>query len=148
MIAEPFALVLALANALGVSHINELPACWEHQVDEQWWIAVNGHPFAQKATPPDAPAPLDVPPFHCVVTYNGWPAGLFDPRGGIIAAGDGANEFAFSEALRRVIRDHLPPDVCMLCGCTEHEACEGGCTWVELNVCSSCVAGREEVRHG
>lgn len=27
---------------------------------------------------------------------------------------------------------------CMFCGCTDDHACPGGCSWVELNVCSRC----------
>ena len=30
---------------------------------------------------------------------------------------------------------------CRVCGCTEHNACDGGCSWVEEDLCSSC-AGR------
>ena len=28
---------------------------------------------------------------------------------------------------------------CKVCGCTEAEACVGGCYWVEENLCSNCV---------
>lgn len=28
--------------------------------------------------------------------------------------------------------------VCRKCGCTEDDACEGGCWWVESDLCSSC----------
>lgn len=28
---------------------------------------------------------------------------------------------------------------CRGCGCTEDEACEGGCSWVDPDLCSSCV---------
>jgi hypothetical protein len=27
---------------------------------------------------------------------------------------------------------------CMFCGCTDDNACPGGCSWVEPNVCSRC----------
>lgn len=30
-------------------------------------------------------------------------------------------------------------DACRHCGCTDSHACEGGCFWVEDNLCSSCV---------
>lgn len=29
---------------------------------------------------------------------------------------------------------------CRICGCTEKRACEGGCYWVEYDLCSSCIA--------
>lgn len=28
---------------------------------------------------------------------------------------------------------------CRLCGCTDYEACPGGCSWVEDDLCSACV---------
>src|SRR5258707_526671 len=30
---------------------------------------------------------------------------------------------------------------CRVCGCTQNDACEGGCSWVETDLCSSCVCG-------
>lgn len=27
---------------------------------------------------------------------------------------------------------------CRVCGCTEHDACEGGCSWIEGDLCSKC----------
>ena len=29
---------------------------------------------------------------------------------------------------------------CRVCGCTDLQACEGGCWWIEDDLCSSCVA--------
>jgi hypothetical protein len=29
--------------------------------------------------------------------------------------------------------------VCRICGCWELEACDGGCSWVEVDLCSSCA---------
>jgi hypothetical protein len=36
----------------------------------------------------------DIPPFTAALHWNGWPAGFIDPRGGMIAAGEAANEGA------------------------------------------------------
>lgn len=41
-----------------------------------------------------------VGPCEIYVTWNGWPAGILDPSGGVIAAGEAANEDAFIEWLR------------------------------------------------
>lgn len=32
--------------------------------------------------------------------------------------------------------------VCSGCGCTEEKACEGGCSWIALDLCSQCVNAR------
>jgi hypothetical protein len=29
---------------------------------------------------------------------------------------------------------------CRECGCTEDEACDGGCSWVEDDLCSACLS--------
>lgn len=33
----------------------------------------------------------------------------------------------------------LPERFCRVCGCTESNACEGGCYWVEPDLCSRCL---------
>lgn len=30
-------------------------------------------------------------------------------------------------------------DVCALCGCTDEQACPGGCSWVAPGLCSRCA---------
>lgn len=42
--------------------------------------------------------------------------------------------YTYSEVVRR----------CRVCGCTDTEACEGGCYWVEYNLCSNCVDKKDE----
>jgi hypothetical protein len=33
---------------------------------------------------------------------------------------------------------------CCVCGCTQNDACEGGCSWVAADLCSACQASWEE----
>lgn len=43
---------------------------------------------------------------------------------------------------RMFFRTGVPEDleqICMFCGCTDEEACPGGCSWVAQNVCSRCA---------
>ncbi len=42
---------------------------------------------------------LDGANLQAKLKFNGWPAGIIDPRGGIIAAGGVANEDTFIEAI-------------------------------------------------
>lgn len=37
----------------------------------------------------------------------------------------------------------LEEPTCRVCGCTEDNACPGGCYWVEPDLCSQCV-GKEK----
>lgn len=39
-----------------------------------------------------------LPPLNVYVEFNGWPAGIINPYGGVIAAGECANEDLFIEA--------------------------------------------------
>lgn len=100
-IPEVFFEIMNLAEARGVRRINELPGCWELALDKQWWIALNGHREPVKCS-----RGADVPPFACYVEFNGWPAGLVSPgpEGGVLAAGQAANEDALIEALRNAAR--------------------------------------------
>lgn len=94
-ISRAMAEIGLLAEALGVERINEMDGCWEYQVDSHWSISVNGHPEPTKNS-----RNADVPPFSVYIEFNGWPAGIIDPFGGVIAAGAVANEAAFIDALR------------------------------------------------
>jgi hypothetical protein len=92
---EAFAVIAALAEALDVRAINQLPGCWEHQVDDRWWIAVNGH--AEQTSCSHGAA---VPAYGAYVEFNEWPAAVFTPVGGEFVAGTAANEEAFIAAVK------------------------------------------------
>ena len=94
-----FVAIADYALRQGVKSINALPGCWEQQIDEQWWIAVNGH--REECLTSEGTA---VPGFSAYVKYNGWPAGFVDPYGGTFAAGEGANEDTFLAALKGAAR--------------------------------------------
>jgi hypothetical protein len=101
-VCEAFATLCNMGIALGAAPMNKHAGCWEHQVDKQWWVAFNGHPEAKKTSNGQ-----EVDPFHCYVEYNGWPAGVFTPYGGVIAAGEGANENTFIAAMVRAEAEAL-----------------------------------------
>jgi hypothetical protein len=94
-LSEAFLEIANLGFRLGIESINKLPGCWEHQVDQHWWIAVNGH-----KEPIVCSAGATVLPYSAYVQFNGWPTGLIDPSGGIFAAGEAANEDNFINALK------------------------------------------------
>ena len=35
---------------------------------------------------------------------------------------------------------------CRVCGCTDKKACKGGCSWVEVDLCSACLQAPPRVR--
>ena len=107
-ISEAFALLAELGNAIVASPFNKHPGCWEYQIDDQWWIAVNGHTEPMACSRSE----IAIQPFHCYIEFNGWPAGVMNPVGGTIAAGDAANEDAFVQALRKRLREFPRVDTC------------------------------------
>jgi len=39
--------------------------------------------------------------------------------------------------------------ICRVCGCTNEHACDGGCSWVDIDLCSKCsnqaIGSREKL---
>lgn len=50
-----------------------------------------------------------------------------------------AGGVAFHFKQRGVWREVDDGPACRICGCTENNACDGGCSWAEDNLCSACV---------
>lgn len=96
LVKEAFGAVAELCLALDAAPLTKYPACWEHQIDSQWWIACNGHDEKKKCS-----REAEVDPFSIYVEFNGWPAGIFNPFGGVIAAGAAANEDTFIAAVKK-----------------------------------------------
>lgn len=96
---DPLLIAIAkFACALDAAPMNHHPGCWEIQIDERWWLAVNGHKEPHRHSKSMGEEVLA--PFHFYVEYNGWPAGIFSAAGGEFVAGDAANEQTFIEALK------------------------------------------------
>lgn len=97
-LCEAMVKIAMLANALGASPITRFADCWERRVDDDYMLAVNGHPAPRRTT-----AGVLVQPFHAVVFVRGWPFAILSPFGGWMGCGEGANEDAFIAALDRAI---------------------------------------------
>jgi len=63
------------------------------KIDDTWSVAVNGHDTEKDG----------VPAFHASIEYNGWPAGIVGVHGGIVCAGECANENTLIAALDAAI---------------------------------------------
>lgn len=82
------------ATTKGAQSIKDLPGCWEHDIDAHWWVAING-----KGQSTDCSRQVAVPAYHAYLEFNGFPAGLIAPNGGVLADGSVANEEALLAAL-------------------------------------------------
>jgi hypothetical protein len=59
---------------------------------------------------------------------------------------------ALLEAASRAGFIFVPPVAqvrrCRVCACTDTQACQGGCHWVDVDLCSSCGEGLDDVERG
>jgi len=67
------------------------------EIDERWKATVNGCRETRDS----------IPPFSIGLEFNGFPAGIIDPGGGIMAAGDAANEATLIRALRKAMPEDM-----------------------------------------
>jgi hypothetical protein len=79
-----------LGSVAGFIPLNQHPGIVRFNVDDSWKLSMNGHTETIE----------QVPPFSVYVEFNGWPAGIIDPSGGCIAAGQLANLDTLLTAMR------------------------------------------------
>ncbi len=91
--SEAFIRAVELAESLGVSKINQLPESWEHTLNSEWRIAINGHNREAMAYG------AKIPPFSLYAERNGWPVVMCGPAGNGVVVDDSANEDALIAAL-------------------------------------------------
>lgn len=96
-ISEIFILAAELAIKDNVVPIEEM---YERKVDDNWTIVINSSKERKYKG-------LNIPPFCMYVEFNGLPAGLLDPWGGVIAAGKAVNEDALIRALKAALKAAL-----------------------------------------
>lgn len=56
-----------------------------------------------------------------------------------------ARELAYARDRGKTVRFWEEIRTCRVCGCTDDHACEGGCWWVDRDLCSSCALTAEVV---
>ena len=101
-VPEIYAKAIEYAISIGFENIKDLKGCHVLAIDDHWTIAINGHSDATRAAP-DGAMGCSVPPYHVGVWWHGWLAGIVGPGGGEFAAGSGANEDSFIEAIDSAI---------------------------------------------
>jgi hypothetical protein len=94
-----FKLTVEYGAAMGWENISLNPGCTEQVIDEHWWFAINPHNEANRCS-----HGAKVPAQSIYFEFNGWPAGYINAGGGMLAAGDLANEETLAAALDAAIR--------------------------------------------
>lgn len=96
MYSEAFYLIAQILIALGHAPLSQnfsdslCRASFPGVDGGLWTIGVNGTSLTI----------LGVPPYHAMLEWNGFPAGIISAQGGIVAAGEVANEDTFCAAAR------------------------------------------------
>ena len=90
-------LLAEYACAIGAAPINTLPSVWTHEIDPEWFVAVNGHKTPRSYTDPSGVMHW-CNPFEAHVWRRGWPAMILSPVDGFVAGGQQA---PFIELLER-----------------------------------------------
>ena len=83
-ICELYSLLAEYCLSTGARSVKDVPGCWEHQIDEHWWVAANGQSTRQDCSR------LDGVPAFCFVLFYGdlpWPTVLVGPYEGRIVGG-------------------------------------------------------------
>ena len=94
-ITEIFYYISLIAEKNNVRNIGKLDGLWKCKVDEDWEFRVNGHDEEIDG----------IPPYYALIVYRGLPAGLVNPFGGTIAAGQVVNEDVFIEAMKKTMEE-------------------------------------------
>ena len=95
--------IAELCAALGEAPVVQYGGAWIHQVDDAWRVAVNGHRHPVEIPADERNMAVTLGAFEFAVWYHGWIAGLFSAFEGTFAAGEGANENTFIEAINQKI---------------------------------------------
>ncbi len=81
-LSEAFTKVAKLALQKGHRDLNQLPGCFEFEIDQDWKISLNPH-----KQPTADSSGGEVPPFNMVVRHMSVPVGVIDPYGGTMMTG-------------------------------------------------------------
>lgn len=81
-IPEVFMKVAELALKRGHEALDKLDGCWEHDIDDDWRVTLNG-----RADPTADSKGYEVQPFHMLIEYKGSPVGVISPAGGTMMTG-------------------------------------------------------------
>lgn len=81
--SDPVMAAFLLAEHLGVRNMKDMTDCWEHQVDDAWWLAINPRPVDKRCK-----KGVIVPAYSMYVEYLDWPAGVL-PFSRMARMGDG-----------------------------------------------------------
>ena len=86
--------VMALVKKLGVEGIASIDGAWEYRIDEQWYIAVNGHDHEVEVTV-DGMMSIKLSPYHFCIWQYGWIVAVFTPTAGVFL-GDNEEELVLA----------------------------------------------------
>lgn len=104
--SEAYIKACELIKLITGKNLIELPGKkWSGKIDDNWIIAIHANEGETIEFEPEGTMGCSTTFGILVVWFNGWLAGLLDPYGGTIAAGETANEDTFIEAIENRIKE-------------------------------------------
>ena len=93
-----FARVCELGESMGWENITMDPGCKEHQIDSDWWFALNPHRHPEACS-----RGMEVPSMQIYFEWKGLPAGFVGYMGGTLICSRRVNEDTLMAALDAAI---------------------------------------------
>ena len=90
---------------IGKSLIEMSGKRWAGNIDKNWQIAIHANKDQEVEFKPEGTMGGKAGFGIMLVWFNGWLAGMLDPGGGVIAAGELANEDRFIKAIDKRLND-------------------------------------------
>ena len=90
---------------IGKSLIEMSGKRWAGNIDKNWQIAIHANKDQEVEFKPEGTMGGKAEFGIMLVWFNGWLAGMLDPGGGVIAAGELANEDRFIKAIDKRLND-------------------------------------------
>jgi hypothetical protein len=84
VLTDVYCTIAELALAMGALDSREMLGCWEVDLDEGWFLAMNRHSYEVEARPVDGERAM-VPGGMVAVWYEGVLVGYVDPWQGLVA---------------------------------------------------------------
>jgi hypothetical protein len=103
-LSQVFCLAVDLGLLLGVKNLKDWPEPWICKIDDHWTLAINGSDEEKDVDlGQDSMGITKLKTFQMAIWFNGWLAGILNPVGGIICAGEAGNEDNLIRALEERI---------------------------------------------
>ena len=103
-ISELYMRLVLYGLSVGVEKLCDIPGCWEHQINDQWFVAANGHKEDHTSKG------FTVWPFHFVLFSNDMPIVIVNAYQGVICGGWATDFQQLEDEIITMLKELTPPE--------------------------------------